>query len=97
MVSRTHPAEPASLLVPCSVRLEGGAVIRTVGIMPGRPFQRRRTEEPTGERTTGTGGEHEAVTAGGFRRYREEDGSEDPIPLRYRSLDKDCWARGALA
>ncbi|KAJ1177404.1 hypothetical protein NDU88_002659 [Pleurodeles waltl] len=59
--------------------------------MPGRPFQRRRTEEPTGERTTGTGGENEEATAGGFRRYREEDGSEDPTTSRSRPLDKDCW------
>ncbi|KAJ1214608.1 hypothetical protein NDU88_002226 [Pleurodeles waltl] len=41
--------------------------------MPGRPFQRRRTEELTGERTTGTGGEYDEATAGGFRRYREEE------------------------
>ncbi|KAJ1105194.1 hypothetical protein NDU88_002602 [Pleurodeles waltl] len=66
-------------------------------IMPARPFQRRRTEEPTGKRTTGTGGEHEEATAGGFRRYREEDGTEDPIPSRSRPLDKDCWPQGALA
>ncbi|KAJ1090554.1 hypothetical protein NDU88_003684 [Pleurodeles waltl] len=65
--------------------------------MPVRPFQRRRTEEPTGEWTTGTGGEHEEATAGGFWRYREEDGSEDLIPSRSRPLDKDCWHRGTLA
>ncbi|KAJ1199358.1 hypothetical protein NDU88_003195 [Pleurodeles waltl] len=76
---------------------EGGAVIRTVGVMPREPFQRRRTEEPTDEGTTGTGGEHKEATAGGFRRYREEDGSEEPIPSRSRPLDKDCWPRGALA
>ncbi|KAJ1202012.1 hypothetical protein NDU88_005816 [Pleurodeles waltl] len=69
---------------------EGGAIIRTVGVMPKKPIEwrrteetieRRRTEEPTDEGTTGTGGEHEEATAGGFRRYREEDGSEEPIPL----------------
>ncbi|KAJ1199759.1 hypothetical protein NDU88_003592 [Pleurodeles waltl] len=61
---------------------EGGAIIRTAGIMPGRPFQRRRTEEPTGERTTETREEHEGAIAGDFRRYWEEDGSEDPMPSR---------------
>ncbi|KAJ1171009.1 hypothetical protein NDU88_002880 [Pleurodeles waltl] len=74
---------------------EGGAVIRTVGVMPRKPFQRRT--EPTDEGTTVTGGEHEEATAGGFRRYREKDGSEEPIPSRSRPLDKDCWPRGALA
>ncbi|KAJ1202011.1 hypothetical protein NDU88_005815 [Pleurodeles waltl] len=85
---------------------EGGAVIRTVEVMPKKlierrrteeTIERRRTEEPTDEGTTGKGGEQEEATVGGFRRYREEDGSEKPIPSRSRPLDKDCWPRGALA
>ncbi|KAJ1178866.1 hypothetical protein NDU88_004108 [Pleurodeles waltl] len=54
-------------------------------------------EEPTGERTTETGEEHERAVAGDFRRYWEEDGSEDPIPSRSRPLDDDCWPWGAHA
>ncbi|KAJ1092900.1 hypothetical protein NDU88_006010 [Pleurodeles waltl] len=77
---------------------EGGAVIRTAGIMPGCLFQRKRTEEPTGERTIEVGEEHEGAVAGEFRRHwKEEDDSEDPIPLRSRHLEEDCWARGAHA
>ncbi|KAJ1110151.1 hypothetical protein NDU88_007506 [Pleurodeles waltl] len=76
---------------------EGGAIIRTAGIMPGRPFQRRRAEELTGKRTTGAGEEHEGAEAGDFRLCWEEDGSEDPIPSRSRPLDDDCWPRGAHA
>ncbi|KAJ1209397.1 hypothetical protein NDU88_004775 [Pleurodeles waltl] len=96
MVSRTpHRASLPIGSLQCP--REGGAIIRTTGKMPGSPFQRRRTEEPTGERTTETGEEHEGAVAGDFRRYWEEDGLEDPIPSRSRPLDEDCWPRGAHA
>ncbi|KAJ1204997.1 hypothetical protein NDU88_000432 [Pleurodeles waltl] len=68
---------------------EGGAIIRTAEKMLRRPFQRRRIEEPTGERTTKTGEEHEGAVAGDFRRSWKEDGAEDPTPSRSRLLDED--------
>ncbi|KAJ1217452.1 hypothetical protein NDU88_005046 [Pleurodeles waltl] len=75
MASRTHPPRRAGLPIgfPQCPR-EGGAIIRTTRKMPGRPFQRRRTEKPTGERTTETGEEHKGAVAGDFWRDWEEDG-----------------------
>ncbi|KAJ1160088.1 hypothetical protein NDU88_000590 [Pleurodeles waltl] len=45
-------------------------------------FGRRRAEEPTGERTTETGGEHEGAVAGDVWNSGKEGGSEDPTPSR---------------
>ncbi|KAJ1181064.1 hypothetical protein NDU88_006275 [Pleurodeles waltl] len=97
MAYRTHPAEPYLPIGSTQCPREDGAIIRTAGKMLWRPFQRRRTEEPTGERKTETGEEHEGAIAGDFRRDWEEDGSEDPLPSRSRPLDEDCWPWGAHA
>ncbi|KAJ1144724.1 hypothetical protein NDU88_011021 [Pleurodeles waltl] len=65
---------------------EGGAIIRTAGIMPGCPFQRRRTEEPTSKRTTETGEEHDWSHSGRFpallgrRRFGGSDTLAIPTP-----------------
>ncbi|KAJ1200531.1 hypothetical protein NDU88_004354 [Pleurodeles waltl] len=81
MASRKQSTEPASLLVPRSVRgKEGPDTLGTTEKMPGRSFRSRRLEEPTSETMRETGGEQEGAVAGDVRSSWKEGSSEDPTP-----------------
>ncbi|KAJ1187707.1 hypothetical protein NDU88_004478 [Pleurodeles waltl] len=76
---------------------EGGAVKGKAQKCRGESIRSGTQEEPTGERTSETGGDHGGALLGDVRRSWEENISEEQTPSQSRPLDGDRWPRGAHA